>query len=83
MSSIWVLTRGHNDYDQHGDYFVAAFATKPDVRRMADFLAKQEGSSQLAANPFEALAYVEFLLKGGGRRNSEDVWYELTRAELL
>lgn len=31
---MWVLTREYNNYDQHGEYFVAAFKEKPTFAQM-------------------------------------------------
>lgn len=38
---IWVLTREHNDYDQHGAYFVAAFIKKPSHAALAKVLSSE------------------------------------------
>lgn len=34
--TIWVLTREHNEYDQHGEYFTAAFVEKPSLQQLID-----------------------------------------------
>lgn len=35
MNKIWILTSEHNDYNQHGEYFLAAFHTKPSITELA------------------------------------------------
>lgn len=55
-----------NAYDQEGDYFVAAFTTKPTV---------QEIQKALGCNGKLA----RHIHKGGGRtEDNEDLWYYLT-----
>lgn len=60
---IWVLTKEYNDYDQHGEYFVAAFSAKP----TAEQLAKVDVHANEASH----------VISGGGRRSGEDSWYWL------
>lgn len=44
---VWVLTSEVNDYDQHGDYFLAVFKNKPSKGVFIRFRKRQEccGSS--------------------------------------
>ncbi len=65
---IWILTEAYNDYDQHGEYFVAAFANKPTKEQ----LAKHDIHGEEA----------DHVLNGGGRRNYEYNWYYLQEYEL-
>lgn len=79
---VWVLTREHNEYDQHGEYFVAVFGDKPTLGELADFMAKQEDVPHFGKY-LEAVAFIEHLLTGGGRRNEESVWFHLRAVEVL
>lgn len=60
---VWILTEEFNDYDQHGEYFVAVFAAKPTHQQ----LTTQEV-------PINRLRHV---LNGGGRKDMEDHWFHL------
>ena len=64
MNKIWVLTTAYNMYDQQGDYFVAAWLSKP-----------TESDIALAANVGRVEA--EHIFNGGGRRKVEDQWFNL------
>ncbi len=37
MKSIWILTEEYNDYDQHGEYFLAAFKEKPSLEELKKY----------------------------------------------
>lgn len=63
MKTIFVLTRAINEYDQDGDYFVAAFETRPTEAQLAAI-----------AVPPKRAAHV---LSGGGRVDSEEEWFYL------
>ncbi len=65
MKTLWVITREENQYDQYGEYFVAAFSEKPTL----DNLIRLFGDIILAKH----------ILKGGGRMILEDTWYNLKR----
>lgn len=71
---VWILTSENNDYDQHGSYFRAAFEKKPTLKELAEFFADGGSSS---ANVMEAVALLEHILAGGGRRKFEDEWFNL------
>lgn len=60
---IWVLTREVNEYDQFGEYFVAAFPSKPH-------------HSQLTANNVSQ-DRLRHVLNGGGRLGNEYEWFYL------
>lgn len=70
MNKIWVLTSSYNDYNQHGDYFVAAFKNFPTEKQLAEFGI---------IHPVE----VAHVLSGGGREKYEDQWYTLEEYKLL
>ena len=83
---MFVLTSQHNDYDQHGEYFIAAWYELPEAPEIAEVLMKD---AQIAESAIPSM--VEHLLSGngGGRREPrdengkplyhkwDDVWYHL------
>lgn len=77
---IWVLTKEINAYDQEGAYFVAAFEGKPDYAQLANVLKTQAGIAH--QNVMEGIAFLDHLLKGGGRQGLEDTWFLLEQVEL-
>ena len=60
---LWIVTEDYNDYDQHGSYFIAAYASKPTVEML----------TKLLDNRIDG----EHVFNGGGRRKWEDSWYNL------
>lgn len=77
-NTVWVLTEYYNDYDQHGGYLIAVFDKKPDIATLAKFF---EYTDTGAKNIMAALAFITHLAEGGGRRDYEHSWYELTELE--
>lgn len=77
---VWVLTCLHNDYDQHGDYFLAVWSSKPSLTDLATYFGK-EGGVYPHYDVMQAIAFLEHLRAGGGRRGDEDIWYELNFVE--
>lgn len=75
--NVWILTSEHNDYDQHGEYFLEVFKDKPTIEQLAVSL-------NMEINEFtsETLSHI---LRGGGRRdkNFHDFynWYYLRETE--
>jgi len=62
---MWILTREHNDYDQHGDYYVKAWCTKPTIEQVDAAIDQSEyGCIDLKQ-----------VYAGGGRIAYEDVWH--------
>ena len=74
---VWVLTREINQYDQDGAYFETVFAEKPTVKVVADYLTGKVHMRDVMA----ALALCEHIVAGGGRIDSEDVWFNLEEVE--
>ena len=68
QDTVWVLTSEYNDYDQHGEYFEAVFKNKPTAQQLIG-----QGVAESEA---------EWVLQGGGRREYEDLWYNLNEVEL-
>lgn len=81
MKTVWVLTSEHNDYDQHGEYFEAAFAQKPTIKQLAEYLGYNKPN--ITYNVMEAVALLEHIRDGGGRRDNEQHWYNLKEVTLL
>ena len=63
---MWIVTRAINDYNQYGDYFVAAFNNEPTFQDLKKLL------------PDEDDVTIGKLIRGGGRQNFECNWYYLT-----
>lgn len=76
---VWVLTFETNDYDQRGAYFVAVFGKKPTHEQLADAL---KGGSEFPTDIMGAIAFLERLLAGGGRKGAEHSWYNLEEVDL-
>lgn len=62
---MYILLREHNDYNQYGDYFCAAFINKPSVEELMHIINESE-------------EYCLQILNGIERKNGEDIWYKLT-----
>ena len=77
---VWILTEEYNDYDQHGEYFLKVFKDKPTHQNLATALGYTKHGSQ---DFMQALALVEHVLSGGGRRNQENHWYNLEEVETV
>jgi len=58
-----VLVKSYNDYDQHGDYFVAMFEKCPSITELQELLKID----------FDEAAHIAH--NGGGRRKYEYSWY--------
>lgn len=79
--TVWVLTREHNDYDQHGCYFETVFAEKPSIQDLANYFKYGDADKSLGS-VMDALEFLEHLRNGGGRRQYENEWYHLEEVEL-
>lgn len=79
---IWVLTREINAYEQDGEYFVCAFEQKPSIQKLAEEMARHDCPVDLN-DLFDAIAFLEHLRNGGGRRATEHTWFNLTEVDLL
>lgn len=67
--SVWVLTSQYNDYDQHGEYLVKVYFSKPTEEE----LAKEVSDPQLRE---------WCLTKGGGRPSAAyDKWFHLNEVD--
>lgn len=71
FNKVWVLTFEVNDYDQHGEYFLAVFGEKPDSEKLANAMKESDPS------------FLEHVLSGGGRIGDEHQWFYLTEIDLL
>lgn len=68
MTSVWVLTREVNAYDQYGEYYCAVFANKPTHQQLT-----LEGVTQNR---------LRHTLNGGGRVGNEEEWFHLKQEVL-
>lgn len=64
MNPIYILTSEYNEYDQHGEYFVKVYFSRPTIEQIATDLECDND-------------YAEHILKNGGRLKYEYVWYFL------
>jgi hypothetical protein len=71
--AIWVLTEEYNDYNQHGEYFIHVWNSKPTASQLAQYIC---GDGYDEENEY-VVEHVNHVLGGGGRRNYEDQWYNL------
>ena len=63
---IYILTREHNDYDQHGEYFVEAFEAAPTFDQLTKL-----------GVPINRVKAVQ---QGGGRQSdSDNIWHNLRK----
>lgn len=69
--TIWVLTKEVNDYNQHGEYFIAAWGYKPSSLDLSYVLGYYTDSPVIQ----------HLIHGGGGRQGVEDVWYYLYEYE--
>lgn len=76
----WVLTRSVNEYDQYGEYFEAVFVNKPSLKTLADYFKYNDRG--ISVNVFEAISFLEHVLAGGGRQDTEYEWYDLQEVEM-
>jgi hypothetical protein len=67
MNTVWILTEEFNDYNQHGEYFLAAFKEKPGVEKLMKFMSEREANH---------------VQNGGGRIDTEFQWFNLREEEL-
>lgn len=79
QKKCFILTRQISEYNQDGEYFVAAFQTIPTAEQLNDALSLTSASGSFK----ERLALVLHLsVRGGGRISDEYEWYNL-REETL
>lgn len=71
-SKIWVLTSEVNDYRQHGRYFETFWFNKPTIEQLKEFFYKNDMPSFSEDDLF-----LEHLINGGGRIDTEFVWFYL------
>lgn len=68
MSTVFVLTREINQYDQDGEYFVAVFVKKPT-------------REQLLAHGVSEQCVEHTLMFGGRSTGREDEWFNIREVE--
>lgn len=62
---MWIITAEINDYNQEGEYFVAAYNEKPTFKQLKELLPNQNDVT------------IGKLTRGGGRQKYENEWYNL------
>lgn len=67
-NTVWILTEEYNQYDQYGEYYLAAFKDKPTVEQLMKFEMNKETALHVQ--------------NGGGRIKYEDQWFNLKEEEL-
>lgn len=85
MSTAWILTFEVNEYDQYGEYFLAAFKEKPTKLQLKEAIDDMNFASDDA---------LEHVLQGGGQRDNKNYkpfkgtrqydnrWYNLREEKL-
>lgn len=67
MKTVWILTEEHNDYDQHGEYFLEIFEVKPTTQQLIEAGVEESRTAHV--------------LSGGGRIQTasyyDNQWYYL------
>lgn len=71
---VWILTSENNDYNQNGAYFRGVFDQKPTLKQLAEFFAAYGHQHY---DVMQAVAFLEHMIAGGGRRDVEDEWFNL------
>ena len=84
---IYILTKAYNDYDQHGEYFIKAYAKMPTTTQLSRSLNRDSFSypsiSRQSTKSEDMSHYCSHLLSdGGGRIRDEDEWYFLRRKKI-
>lgn len=69
MKTVWILTEEYNDYDQHGEYYVAAFQDQPTIEQLMKIGMNEETALHVQ--------------NGGGRIKYDHQWYNLRVEEVL
>jgi hypothetical protein len=65
-----ILTKSVNDYNQHGDYFIAWFNNYPTVEQLIKTLK------------WNSIEYCQWIYDNcGGRQGIEDIWYDIHEVE--
>ena len=71
-NKLWVLTTEYNDYDQHGEYFLAVWPKKPSpewVQRVVEQERRlREGE-------------LDFIMSGGGPGQWGHQWFRLIQVK--
>jgi hypothetical protein len=78
---VWVLTREHNDYDQYGEYFEAVWLGQPSIEQLSQYFVNVTENKPHFSDPMAALDFILHIRKGGGRRGTEDTWFNLGKKE--
>lgn len=70
----FILTSEVNEYNQEGEYFEAVFDEAPTLQQLSRVVYNVD----LEALDDEGILLVAHIKRGGGRQETEDLWYNLT-----
>ena len=78
-NNLWILTYEVNDYNQHGEYFRAAWTHKPTKEELAKAigLLNSYRHEDMVAHEATVKTVDNLFDKGGGRIDIEQEWYHL------
>ena len=65
---MYIITRAVNEYNQEGQYFVAAYNVKPTFKQLKELLNLDDVTTGK-------------LTRGGGRQDNEYDWYYLKKVQ--
>lgn len=75
--SMWIVTKSYNDYNQHGEYFVACYTKKPNFDEFLKLYLKSEGLQETYFDECVGIEKVKRYYENKGRYSDEDCWYNL------
>lgn len=82
MTAIYILLSEHNDYNQHGEYFLAAFHTKPSITELASVCSSLD--IYIGETIPEGIIFLTSLIETGiVTTNPKDITYFLKEIPLL
>jgi len=73
---MYILTREHNLYDQEGEYYVAIFKNIEDVNKKLQEVIEKDNYCTYDDKLHK------HIVKGGGRINNEEVWFNLRHEDV-
>lgn len=79
-AKVWVLTSEYDNYDQYGEHFEAVWSSKPTVKQLTEYFSGSKEGLYFY-DPMTALDFILHVQNGGGRREHEDMWYNLGEVE--
>ena len=82
-NKLWILTYAVNDYNQHGEYFLAAWPYKPTKEELAKAigLLNSYRHEDMMSHEYAVKTVDKLWGEGGGRQDIEQEWYFLREYE--